>query len=122
MEPERKNNPNSILDSVKELLAIPKEDESFDSQIIMHINSAIFTLQQLGVGPEDGFHIEDSSVTYNDYLPNDPQLIYPVKTYLYKKTKLSFDIATASSSVIESLKEEIQEAEVRFLYQIEMKN
>ena len=46
---------DSILTSVKKIIGISEEDESFDTDLIMHINSVIMILHQLGVGKEDGF-------------------------------------------------------------------
>lgn len=40
---------DSILDSVKQMLGIEPDDESFDPEIIMHINSAFMTLNTLGI-------------------------------------------------------------------------
>ena len=51
----------SILTSIKKLLGIAEEYTQFDSDIIMHINSVFTTLTQLGVGPSEGFFIEDNS-------------------------------------------------------------
>lgn len=46
---------DSILQSIKKLLGISKEDTSFDTDIIIDINSEFMTLNQLGIGPKDGF-------------------------------------------------------------------
>ena len=45
----------SILTSIKKLLGIPEDYTAFDDQIIIHINSVFMILNQLGVGPKDGF-------------------------------------------------------------------
>lgn len=47
----------SILVSIKKLLGIADEYTQFDTDIIIHINSVFSVLQQLGIGPEDGFKI-----------------------------------------------------------------
>ena len=49
----------SILQSVKKMLGIIPEYTNFDDDIIMHINSVFMILQQLGVGPKEGFAISD---------------------------------------------------------------
>ena len=54
---------DSILTSIKKLLGIAEEYEHFDPDIVMYINSAFSVLTQLGVGPEEGFRIEDASKT-----------------------------------------------------------
>ena len=50
---------DSILTSIKKLLGITEEYEHFDPDIIMHINSVFSVLTQLGVGPAEGFRIEE---------------------------------------------------------------
>ena len=54
---------DSILTSIKKLLGIDEEYTQFDSDIIMHINTVFLNLTQLGVGPAEGFLIEDDSAT-----------------------------------------------------------
>ena len=73
---------DSILTSIKKLLG-PNEDYThFDPDIIMHINTAFFVLNQLGVGPEDPFVIEDASATWDDFMTKgDTEM---VKTYVYE--------------------------------------
>ena len=102
----------SILTSIKKLLGIVEEYEHFDVDIIMHINSAFSVLTQLGVGPEEGFRIEDASAVWSDFLYDDPRLEM-VRTYVYLKVKLVFDTTSSSSAVIESINRQIQELEWR---------
>ena len=59
---------DSILTSIKKLLGITEDYENFDADIIMHINSVFMTLRQIGVGPEEGFFIEDKSATWADFM------------------------------------------------------
>lgn len=70
----------SILTSIKKLLGITEEYEHFDVDIIMYINSAFSVLTQLGVGPEEGFRIEDAGAVWSDFLYDDPRLEM-VRTY-----------------------------------------
>lgn len=102
----------SILTSIKKLLGITEEYEHFDSDIIMHINSVFMILNQLGVGPENGFHITDKFATWTDYLPEDNKNFESVKTYVYLKVKLLFD-PPMSSAVMEAMKQMISELEWR---------
>jgi hypothetical protein len=51
----------SILTSTKKILGVSANYTAFDLDIITHINSVFSTLNQLGVGPANGFMIEDSS-------------------------------------------------------------
>lgn len=101
----------SILTSIKKLLGIEEEYIQFDDDIIMHINSVFLNLTQLGVGPVDGFFIEDDTATWDDFIGDDTQL-QAVKTYMYLKVKLLFD-PPLSSSVIESINRMISELEWR---------
>ena len=41
----------SILTSIKKMLGIPEEYDHFDPDLIMHINSVLSILTQIGVGP-----------------------------------------------------------------------
>lgn len=102
----------SILTSIKKLLGITEEYEHFDIDIIMHINSAFSVLTQLGVGPEEGFHIEDDSTEWSEFLFEDTRLEM-VKTYIYLKVRLAFDSTNLSSAVIESINRQINELEWR---------
>ena len=62
---------DSILYSIKQLLGIATEYRAFDEEIIMHVNSALMVLTQLGVGPKDGFEITGSNETWHDFLGDD---------------------------------------------------
>ena len=111
---------DSILTSIKKLLGITEEYTHFDADIIMHINSVLTILTQLGVGPAEGFRIEDASVTWDDYLSN--KLYFePVKTYIYLKVKLMFD-PPLSSAVMESMNRMIGELEFRLSAAAETKS
>lgn len=101
----------SILTSIKLLLGIKEEYEYFDDQLIMHINSVFFILTQLGIGPSEGFSIEDKFATWNEFLP-DEQNLEAVKSYIHLKVKLLFD-PPMSTAVTESINRLISELEFR---------
>ena len=101
----------SILNTVKKTLGIEATYTAFDVDIILHINSVFGTLNQLGIGPEAGFAIEDATATWVDFLVTDTRL-NPVKTYIYLRVRLLFDPPT-SSYHIDAMKEQIQELEWR---------
>ena len=104
---------DSILTSIKKLLGITEEYTHFDPDIITHINSAFFTLTQLGVGPSEGFSIKNSSATWGDFLSNaNSKNLEAVKSYVYLKVKLLFD-PPLTSSVTEAIKSQISEYEWR---------
>ena len=102
---------DSILTSIKKLLGITKEETSFDQDLIMHINSVFSILTQLGVGPSEGFFIEDDSAIWGDFLEDSTNLEL-VKTYVYMKARLMFDPPTGSA-VMESMNKMISELEWR---------
>lgn len=107
----------SILTSIKKLLGIQEDYDHFDADIIMHINSVFMTLNQIGVGPSEGFSIEDETSTWNDFLSNDYSM-EAVKSYIYLKVRLLFD-PPSSSFVISSMERQIQELEWRLNIQAE---
>lgn len=102
----------SILTSIKKLLGIAEEYDYFDPDIIMHINSVFTILTQLGVGPVEGFRIEDDSTNWNDYISTDDLNYESVKSYIHLRVKLLFD-PPASSAIIESMNRMINEFEWR---------
>ena len=101
----------SILTSIKKLLGIEEEYTQFDADIIMHINTVFLNLTQLGVGPSEGFLIEDDAAIWEDFIGDSSQL-QAVKTYMYLKVNLLFD-PPLSSSVTESMNRMIAELEWR---------
>lgn len=102
---------DSILTSIKKLLGIAEDYEHFDQDLIIHINSVLSVLTQLGVGPSEGFSIEDENATWNDFIPEDKRLS-SIRSYVYMKVKLLFD-PPLSSSVMESMNRMISEFEWR---------
>lgn len=110
---------DSILTSIKKLLGIHEDDESFDQDVIIHINTVFMILTQLGVGPEKGFRIEDASTTWDEFIP-DEEFLDSVKTYVYLKVKLIFD-PSMSSVVTEAIKATIAELEWRINTFVETK-
>ena len=110
---------DSILTSVKKIIGISEEDESFDTDLIMHINSVLMILNQLGVGPEDGFSITDKSAVWTDII-GDNKLIEATKTFVGLKVRLIFDPPT-SSAVLDSINKTISELEWRINVMVENK-
>lgn len=108
---------DSILTSIKKMLGVPEEYTHFDSDIVMHINSVLSILSQLGVGPATGFSISDKTSTWKDFLSTGTNLD-SVKSYVYLKVKLLFD-PPASSAALESTKNMISELEWRIYVQVD---
>lgn len=90
--------PESILESTKKVLGIDNDYKTFDQDIIMHINSVFATLHQIGVGPVDGFAIENDGPEWKDFIGLD-KTINSVKTYVYLKVRLLFDPPTTSFAI-----------------------
>lgn len=102
---------DSILDSVKSALGIVTEYRYFDSQILMHVNSVFTILQQLGVGPSDGFSINDETAVWSDFF-EDPSSLSLVQSYMYLRVRMLFDPPT-NSFLMDSMKQQVQEYEWR---------
>jgi hypothetical protein len=83
----------------------------FDLDIITHINSAFSTLTQLGVGPAEGFMIEDATAVWSDFIGDDIQY-NSVKSYVFLRVRLLFD-PPATSYLIAAYEKQIQELEWR---------
>ena len=110
---------DSILTSVKKMLGIAEEYEAFDQDIIMHVNSAFSTLNQIGAGPDEGFSIEDSTKQWADYSDNQ-KLINMIKPYVYRKVRVAFDPPT-NSTAVDSIKQAIAEDEWRINLEVDKK-
>lgn len=101
---------DSILLSTKKILGLEEDYTEFDVDILTHINSAFTTLQQLGIGPPEGFSIEDEDALWADFLTDER--LNSVKTYVYLRVRLLFDPPT-TSYLIESLSKQAHELEWR---------
>ena len=104
---------DSILTSIKKLLGITAEYTHFDDDLIIHINSTLSVLTQLGVGPATGFSIRDEFATWEEFIGDDPRLEM-VKTYVHQKVKYMFD-PPDRSAVAEAVKRHIDELEFRLM-------
>jgi hypothetical protein len=105
---------DSILDSVKKRVNVQLTDDAFDEDILVEINSAFDTLTQLGLGPAEGFRIEDNTATWDDYETAGVESLHlnSVKTYIALKVRRVFD-PPASSFAVASMDRQIQELEWR---------
>lgn len=102
---------DSILTTTKKILGIDSDYTAFDLDIMTSINAVFTTLQQLGIGPSDGFMIEDADASWGDFTEN--QIVRnAVKTYVYLRVRLLFD-PPATSFHIDALNAQIKELEWR---------
>ena len=109
----------SILASIKKALGISPDDNFFDPDIILHINSVFSVLTQLGVGPEGGYMLPDDGEGYwDEYIGNDTGKLQLVKTYMALKVKTYFD-PPANSSVLSAIERQLTELEWRLNAQVD---
>lgn len=101
----------SILTNVKKVLGIAESYTAFDEDILMHINAAFSVLNQLGVGPVNGFMIEDAGTEWEEFVV-PPNQLHLVKTYIFLKVRLLFDPPT-TSYLIDAATNQIKEYEWR---------
>jgi len=101
----------SILTSTKKVLGIAETYTVFDMDIITFINTAFSILNQLGVGPVDGFFIEDESAEWEDFDVPANQLNL-VRTYVFLKVRMLFD-PPATSFLISAMTDQLKEYEWR---------
>lgn len=113
----------SILKSTKKLLNVSLDDPTFDLDIVTHINSEFSILHDLGVGPQEGFVIEDDTTEWNAYLPTVENLVdqAKVKTCVWLRARLLFDPPT-SAFLLEAVKAQLQEHEWRLSVEREGKD
>lgn len=118
---------DSILTSVKQSLGLAEDYTVYDPELIMHINSVLGTLHQLGVGPDDGFEIADKTETWDHLLTNEGALfpdkrLNPVKSYMYLRVKMLFDppsvgyVVTSTEKMIEQAEWRITNAQDNILH------
>lgn len=98
---------DSILTSIKKMLGISSEDTSFDTDIIIFINSIISVLWDLGVGLSETFKIVDSSGTWEQLLGVGKDY-ESAKTYIYLRVRLLFD-PPSNSSILQAYNNQIEE-------------
>lgn len=107
---------DSILDTIKAMLGIPSTDTAFDTDIIVNINSALMVLNQLGIGTENVFTIEDTSAVWADFM-TETELYPAAKTYIYLSVRLAFD-PPATSFHIEAINRQLAELAWRLTVQV----
>ena len=100
----------SILTSTKKILGIDESYTVFDLDVITHINSAFTVLQDLGIGPAQGFMIEDKEQTWNEFV--EEERFNSVRTLVYMMVRLAFD-PPQSGFAVTALEKQIEEHQVR---------
>ncbi len=111
----------SILLSIKKLLGPSGSYDNFDADIVMHINTVLADLTQIGIGPKEGFIIKDEDACWSDFIA-DSKILQSVKSYMYLRVKLLFDNSTLSAAVITSMERQIEKFEWRLSVAGDMTN
>lgn len=102
---------DSILNDVKKVLGLDSGYTPFDIDVIIHINSALTVLNDLGVGPTDVLVITGAENLWSELGLENNQLSM-VKSYLYLKTRVVFD-PPAFGFHLDALNKQIEEQEYR---------
>ena len=102
---------DSILMTIRKLVCGDPYADHFDTDLLVHINACFSILNQLGVGPENGFVVEDETQSWSSYIA-DNYILNMVKTYITLKVRVIFD-PPLTSSVLEAMNKEISQLEWR---------
>lgn len=83
----------SIIETVRNALGLSEHDTAFDSELYLHINSALASLNQNGIGLP--MVVKDDTTEWEHFM-NPEQLkgnenFEQVKLYVFLKTKIIFD-------------------------------
>lgn len=109
----------SILLSVKHALGLTEEYDYFDPDIIMHINSVLMILNQIGIGPAEGFVVSNENQVWTD-ITDDISKLSAIKSYVYLRVRLLFD-PPSSSFVLSSMENQSKELEWRLNVMVDPK-
>jgi hypothetical protein len=102
----------SILNSTKKILGIGPDDTSFDLDVMTYINSAFFNLHQLGIGPVEGFEVEDDRTEWADFGIDSLPMLHQLKTCVYLRARMMFD-PPSTSYLLQAMERQVVEAEWR---------
>lgn len=108
----------SILGTIKTMLDVPIDQDSFDMELKAYINGALFTLCQIGVGPSTPFVLETGSETWSDFTSDIDRLAL-VKQYIFISVKLIFDTASTGSATVSALERERDRLEWRLNVEVD---
>ena len=108
----------SILKTIRSMIGPNADCEEYDVDLITAINSAFFTLHQLGVGPIDTFQISGIDEKWSDFFDVNDKNFQMVKTYVYLSARLDVDPPT-TQSILSSMERRKQECEWRLNFKSE---
>lgn len=101
----------SILTSVKKNLGLEASYTVFDADILLYINGVFSTLNQLGIGPENGFSISSATTTWDAFYGTNKKYS-SIRTYVTLKVRMLFD-PPQTSYLIDALNQQAKELEWR---------
>lgn len=107
----------SILHDIKQLIGQEWDDPTFDLDLRIFVNSVFLTLQQIGVGPVEGFEITGPHETWDQLLGGDKNLV-AAKTLVLIRTRLIFD-PPQTGPLSASLEEQAARIEYRLFLQMD---
>lgn len=102
---------DSILESLKSMLGLPSGTTGFEAELILHCNSVLADLHQLGIGPEEGFEITGVNQIWSDLLEGD-KVLNAVQSYVFLRVKMLFSPPQVGY-VLTSYEKMIEKAEWR---------
>lgn len=103
---------SSILLSIKKAIGAAPDYTPFDVDIIMHINSQLANLYQIGLDAARSVVVDGPDQLWTDLIPAGDARLQFVKTYIYAKVKMIFDPPT-STAQMQALKDAAAESEFR---------
>jgi hypothetical protein len=109
----------SIFESIKSLLGPDASYDVFDQAILIHINTAISVLTQLGVGPKTGFSITGPDETWSDLFGDSRHDLNLCKDYIYMYVKIVWD-PSASGTIANAMEERMKELTYRIILAAEV--
>lgn len=98
---------DSILNTCKKIIGYESDDTSFDDEITLYINSVLAGLNQMGVGPPEGFEVTSEDDVWDDFIAPGPPLGF-LKAYVTQKVRMQFDPpanSTLANAIVQSIAE-----------------
>lgn len=107
----------SILNDTKHALGLHAEETSFDTTLVMHINTVLSVLNHLGAGPVEGFMITDDSQTWDEFFDN--MVLNSIKSYVFLRVRLLFD-PPATGFTSAAFERQYAELEFRIISEVDV--
>lgn len=97
---------SKILEDIRAMIGVDT-DTVFNTDLLIHINTFLSDITQVGVGPTGGMLV-DANTTWSEFITN-LQILPQVRTYVYIKVKLMFDTSSMTSYAINALNDQAKE-------------